>query len=221
MLKILPIFIFLFSSLIGYSQYEAECFINTKKEITLTIENVPRDSMRIQDTVFINGQTRYVDTVIGVRGFDVNPYMQKIVGCKMPDFNFFNLNGEEHSVYKMQNDFTIIFFSSIHCGDGCNNQLRELGKLKSTLKDSVSVINIFEETDARISEYVKDYDSNMDYVANADLITLKYSFGGALVFILDKYKNIIYVKHGTRYNYTPTEIYNEMLQKIRATVCSD
>lgn len=107
----------------SFAQYDAECFINAKKEIKLSIENVPRDSMRFQDTLTINNVRRYVDTVLAIRNVDANPHVQKVVGCRMPDFSFFNLNGTDLSINKIQSAFTIVSFSSTTYGDVCNARL--------------------------------------------------------------------------------------------------
>lgn len=222
MLKIVPLFVFLFTFHIGFSQYDAECFINAKKEIKLSIENLPIDSMRFQDTLTINNVRRYVDTMFAVRNVDVNPHIQKVVGCRMPDFNFFNLSGADMSINKIKSDFTIISFSSITYGDVCNARLHQFCKLKTLLKDSLTVINIFEDNDKKVLDYSLNYESNVEFVANADLLFHHYGLQvGSVIYVIDKYKNIIFVKTGHKYNYTPDEIYAELLEKIRATTCSD
>lgn len=222
MLKIFFIHIFLFFSLINFAQYDAECFINAKKEIKLAIENLPIDSMHVQDTLTINNVKRYVDTLIAVRNVDANPHVQKVIGCRMPDFNFFNLSGTDMSINKIQSDFTIISFSSTTYGDVCNARLHQFCKLKSLLKDSLTVINIFEEKDKQVIDYSLNYENNVEFVANADLLSHRYGLGvGPIIYVIDKYKNIIFVKAGHKYNYTPDEIHSELLDKIRATNCAD
>ena len=207
------------------AQYDSECFVTTKKEIKILLEKglaEPGDSIRFQDTIVINGVRRYVDTMFLVRNFDAGPFVTKIVGCRMPDFSFFNLNKDELSVNKISTDYTIISFSSTSYGDVCNARLNQYCRLKKLLQDSLTVLNIFEEEDAKVSEYSKSYEDNVEFIANADLITYNYSLNtGATIFLLDKYKNIIYVKTGQRYNYTPDEIYSELLEIMRSTTCSD
>lgn len=221
---ILSIILFLFTE-ISFAQYDAECFVSTKKEIKLEIDEAykaPGDSVRIQDTLLINGQSRYVDTMFRVRNFDANPYVNKIVGCRMPEFSFFTLNKEELSINKIVSDFTIISFSSTTYGDVCKARLHQFCRLKTVLKDSLTVINIFEDVDQKVIDYAKNYESNIEFIANADLLTYHYTLGtGAIIYIIDKYKNIIFVKTGQRYNYSPDEIYSELLDKIRAANCSD
>lgn len=206
----------------SFAQYDAECFINAKKEIKLSIENVPLDSMHFQDTLTINNVRRYVDTMLVIRNVDANPHVQKVIGCRMPDFNFFNLNGIDMSINKIQSDFTIISFSSTTYGDVSNARLHQFCKLKSLLKDSLTVINIFEDDDKKVLDYSLNYESNVEFVANADLLFYHYSLGvSPIIYVLDKYKNIIFVKASHRYNYTPDEIYSELLEKIRSTNCVD
>lgn len=222
MFRSIFLFIFLSAVITSFAQYDAECFINAKKEIKLSIENVPRDSMRFQDTLTINNVRRYVDTILAVRNIDANPHVQKVVGCRMPDFNFFNLSGTDLSINKIKSDFTIVSFSSTTYGDVCNARLHQFCKLKSLLKDSLTVINIFEDKDKQVLDYSLNYENNVEFVANADLLFYHYSLGvGPIIYILDKYKNIIFVKAGHKYNYTPDEIYSELLEKIRSTNCSD
>lgn len=222
MFRSIFLFIFLSAAITSFAQYDAECFINAKKEIKLSIENVPRDSMRFQDTLTINNVRRYVDTILAVRNIDANPHVQKVVGCRMPDFNFFNLSGTDLSINKIKSDFTIVSFSSTTYGDVCNARLHQFCKLKSLLKDSLTVINIFEDKDKQVLDYSLNYENNVEFVANADLLFYHYSLGvGPIIYILDKYKNIIFVKAGHKYNYTPDEIYSELLEKIRSTNCSD
>ncbi len=222
MLKSISIFVFLSIAVNVFAQYDAECFINAKKEIKLSIENVPRDSVHFQDTLTINNVRRYVDTMLAIRNIDANPHVQKVIGCRMPDFNFFNLSGSDLSINKIQSDFTIVSFSSTTYGDVCNARLHQFCKLKSLLKDSLTVVNIFEDKDKQVLDYSLNYDNNVEFVANADLLFYHYSLGvGPVIYILDKYKNIIFVKAGHKYSYTPDEIYSELLEKIRATNCSD
>ncbi len=59
MINIVLALIFLLLPNLTFAQYDAECFINTKKEIKLTIERLPVDSIHFQDTIFINGQNRF------------------------------------------------------------------------------------------------------------------------------------------------------------------
>ena len=69
----------------SFAQYDAECFINAKKDIKLAIENVPRDSVRFQDTLTINNVRRYVDTMIAVRNVDANHMFKRllVVECRI------------------------------------------------------------------------------------------------------------------------------------------
>lgn len=222
MFKSIFIFSFLFFTISSFAQYDAECFNNAKKEIKISLENLPLDSVHFQDTLTINNVRRYVDTVVAMRRIDANPSAQKLIGCRLPDFNFFNLSGTDLSINKIESDFSIISFSSTTYGDVSNARLIQFCKLKSLLKDSLIVINIFEENDKKVLEYSLNYDSNVEYVANADLLFYHYALSvGPVIYVLDKYKNIIFVKTGHNYIYTPDEIYWEILEKIRATNCSD
>lgn len=206
----------------SFAQYDAECFINSKKEVKFAVENQPLDSIAFKDTLIIDGVKRYVDTVRKYYKVDPELYVQKMVGCRMPDFTFFNLEGTDLSINKIRTDFSIVSFSSTTYGDICNARLQQFCKLKSFLKDSISVINIFEEKDNEVLTYSKDYGSNVEYVANADLLFYHYNLQfGPTVYLLDKYKNIIWIKVGHRYKYTPDEIYLEILEKIRSTYCAD
>jgi peroxiredoxin len=204
-----------------FSQYEAECFMNTKKEILFEIENMPNDTLHFHDTIEEIGSKRYLDTTVMIRGKDVSPLINKIVGCRMPDFPFSNLDGKDFSINGIKSDFMLVYFSFVDCGDVCNAQLKEFSKLKTTLKDSLTVINIFPDSNGKVREFAKDYESNIEFIANADLLTYNYSFGGTTLFVLDKYKNIIYVKNGAHYVYSPSEIYFDLLEKMRGTKCSD
>lgn len=225
MQKSILIFILFLSGNTLFAQYDSECYVTTKKEIKLTIEKIikePGDSVRFQDTLMIAGSKRYVDTVLRVWTLDNDPYVKKFIGCRMPDFTFFTINKDEMSVNKITSDFTLISFSSTTYGDVSNARLYQFCKLKTLLNDSLVVLNVFEEEDEKVVEYSKNYAENVEFIANADLITYNYTFnGGTIIYLLDKYKNIIYVKSGHRYNYTPDEIYSELLEKIRAYDCAD
>jgi len=223
MLKIFSIFIFLFSSLVGYSQYDSECFINTKKEIKLAIENIPVDSVHFQDTLVIDGKSRYVDTMFAVRNMNVDPYIIKIIGCTMPDFSFFNLDGQEFSINKTKADFIVLNFS-FDCGDICSYQLDQFSKLQKVLGDSIAIYNIYDEPNERVKEIPKTYKiDNLQFVANADLLTFSYSLNvrRPFLYLLDSHKNIIYVKAGQSQTETATYIYDTLLEKIRSTHCGD
>ncbi len=222
MLRTSFITIVLLMSVNLFCQYDAECFINTKKEIKLSIENQPLDSLHYRDSLTINNVTRYVDTVLRVYRADATPYVQKMVGCRLPDFAFFNLDGVDMSINKIVSDFAIISFSSTTYGDVSNAHLQQFCKLKSALKDSLTVINIFEEKDKDVLDYSKSYESNVEFVANADLLFYHYSLQlGPVFYVLDRYKNIIFIKSGHHYIYSPDEIYSELLEKMRSTDCSD
>jgi cytochrome oxidase Cu insertion factor (SCO1/SenC/PrrC family) len=209
----------------SYAQYDAECFNNTKKQIKLAIEEEfsrPTDSVRFRDSLYIGGVMRYVDTVIYRYQYDANPIVQRIVGCRMPDFTFFTINKDEMSVNAISSDFTLITFSSTTYGDVCNARLQQYCRLKKALKDSLTVINIFEDPDKKVIDYAMNYESNVEFVANADVLTSRYSLNtGAQIFLLDRYKNIIYINAGQRYRDTPDEIYSELLDKMREYSCSD
>ena len=207
-----------------FAQYDAECFNAQRKLITENIANTPLDSMHYRDTLRIAGVDRYIDTVYGFRVKDVSTQISKVVGCKMPDFSFFDLNGEEFSVYKTRSDFTIINFS-FDCGDVCNYQLGELSKLKKDLGDSVVIYNIYELEDKKLIDYFKSLElaDNMEFVANADLLLFSYAIKDIrpFIYLLDKYKNIIYVKGGQDVTESPTFLYEQFLEKMRATNCSN
>lgn len=223
MFKSIIIFIFLFFTIASFAQYDAECFNEKKKEILQAIENAPRDSMHFMDTLVINNVKRYVDTVFAMRNMDVDPYIDKIIGCRMPDFNFFNLNGEEFSINKTKSDFIILNFS-FDCGDVCNYQLEQYSKLQKVLGDSVAIYNIYEEPDTKIKEYVKSIEiDNLHFVANADLLTYHYSMSvrRPFLYLLDRHKNIIYVKCGQSQTESRVYMYETLLGKIRATNCAD
>lgn len=223
MSRLILIFIFLFFTITTFAQYDAECFSEGKKEILLAVENSPVDSVRIQDTILIDGRYRYVDTLVGMRYLDAGPYLHKVIGCKMPDFNFFNLSGEEYSINKTKSEFIILNFL-FDCGDVCNYQLEQYSRLQKTLGDSVVIYNIFEESDKKVNEYVKSNEiDNMQFVANADLLTFHYSIGvqRPFLYLLDRHKNIIYLKCGQNQTESRVYMYETLLEKIRATNCSD
>ena len=215
------------SSHIVFAQYDAECFVMNKEKVKEGIRNLSNDqlfdSVHVQDTLLMNGVSRYVDTIIAMRkGVDISYLVEKVVGCKMPDFTFFTISKEDMSIEKIKTDFTILSFGSSGYGDVSNARLYQFCKLKKLLKDSLTVINIYEDVDAKIIEYSKMFSDNVEYVANADELFLKYTFGdGPSIFVLDGNKSIIYVKTGGHYINTPDEIYIEILEKIRATNCSD
>ncbi len=215
------------SSIPVVAQYDAECYTRNKESIKEEIKKLSNavlfDSVYIADTFLIDGVKRYVDSLVAVRkGVDITDMVNRVVGCKMPDFSFFNINKEELSVYKIQSDFTILTFGSVSYGDVSNARLHQFSKLKALMKDSLEVINIYEDVDEKVIEYMKYFENNVEYVANADLLIYNYTFGnGPITYVLDKYKNIIYIKSGHQYRYTPDEIYSEILDKIRATNCSD
>lgn len=223
MLKSILIFIFILLSVTSFSQYEAECFNQKKNEILLAIENAPRDSMHFQDTLVIDNVKRYVDTMFVMRNMDVDSYISKIIGCRMPDFNFFNLNKEEFSINKTKSEFIILNFS-FECGDICNYQLEQYSKLQKVLRDSVAIYNIYEEPDKKVKEYVQGIGiDNLQFVANADLLTYHYSVSvrRPFLYLLDRHKNIIYMKCGQSQTESRVYMYETLLQKIRATNCSD
>ena len=205
------------------AQYDAECFNEKKKEILLALENAPRDSMRFQDTLVINNVKRYVDTMFAIRNMDVDPYIDKIIGCRMPDFNFFSLNGEEFSINKTKSEFIVLNFS-FDCGDVCNYQLEQYSKLQKVLGDSVAIYNIYEEPEKKVKEYVQSLAiDNMQFIANADLLTYHYSMSikRPFLYLLDRHKNIIYVKCGQSQTESRVYMYETLLEKIRATNCAD
>ena len=112
----------------------------------------------------------------------------------MPDFNFFNLNGEEFSIKKIKSDFIVLDFS-YDCGDVCNYQLEQLSKLENVLGDSITIFNIYDEPNEKVKEFLKLYKAdNLQYVANAELLTYSYSLNvrRPLLYLLDRHKNIIY-----------------------------
>lgn len=213
------------SSTIVFAQYDAECFIVNKEKVKEGIKNLSNDqlfdSVHFKDTLLMNGVSRFVDTIIAMRKrVDISGLTEKVVGCTMPNFSFFTTDKEDLSIEKIKTDFTILSFGSSSYGDVPNARLYQFCKLKTLLKDSLTVINIYEEVDAKVIEYSKMFPNNVEYVANADVLVYKYTFGdGGSVFVLDKYKNILYVKSGYSYINTPDEIYNEILDKIRATKC--
>ncbi|HEY0029625.1 MAG TPA: hypothetical protein VGC65_02615 [Bacteroidia bacterium] len=216
---------FFFCTFVAPAQYDAECFINTKKEVRLAVESAikqPGDSVYIKDSIFVNGVKRYIDTAMRVWHLEDDPYVKRFVGCRMPDFSFFTVQKNEMSVNSIRSDFTIINFSSTTYGDVSNARMHQLCKLKKRLNDSLTVLNIFADNDKQVLAYAANYEENVEFVANADLITYNYTFnGGAIIYVLDKYKNIIYVKSGHNYRDTPDEIYSELLELIRASNCSD
>lgn len=222
MFKSIYIFIFLFLANASFSQYDAECFNEKKKEIMASLDNSPLESMHIQDTLTVNNVRRYVDTILAYSNLDINLSAQKLIGCRLPDFNFFNISGTELSINKIESDFAIISFSFATYGDVCNARLYQYGRLKSLLKDSLTVINIFTDTDKIVSDCSLNYESNVEFVANADLLIYQYGLDvEPVIYVIDKYKNIIFVKTGYNYNYSPDGIYSELLEKIRATNCAD
>lgn len=217
-----PIFIFLFFAINSFAQYDAECFNERKKEILLSIESAPRDSIHFQDTLTVNNVRRHLDTMLSYSNLDVNTSAQKLIGCRLPDFNFFNVSGMELSINKIESDFAIISFSFATYADVGNARLHQYCKLKSLLKDSLTVINIFTDADKIVSSYALNFESNVEFVANADLLIYQYGLDlEPVIYVIDKYKNIIFVKTGYNYNISPDEIYFELLEKIRATNCAD
>jgi hypothetical protein len=227
MQKTLFIFILLLFFRNCFAQYDAECFLTNrefaKNEIKNLSNNLLYDTVSFDDTVMTSAGKRFRDTVLAMRKpVDISSFVNKLVGCKMPDFSFFNIAKEEMSVYKIQSDFTILTFGSVSYGDVSNARLHQFSKLKTTLKDSLTVINIYDDADDKVIEYARDFENNVEYVANADLLIYNYTFGnGPITYVLDKYKNIIFIKSGHEYRYTPDEIYVEILEKIRATKCSN
>ncbi|MFL5764012.1 MAG: hypothetical protein ACJ77K_08735 [Bacteroidia bacterium] len=225
MLKHVLIFSFFVISYSLSAQYDAECFNKAREEIKKAIDQDfkrPTDSLHVQDTLLIGGVSRYVDTVFYRYQYDANPIVQKVVGCRMPDFTFQTINKEQMSVNGISSDFTIISFSSTTYGDVCNARLHQYCRLKKLLGDSLTVINIFEEPDNKVKDYAGNFDNNVEFVAYGDVLSKYYSLNtGAQVYVLDKYKNIVYINAGQQYVNTPDEIYSELLDKIRSTNCSD
>jgi hypothetical protein len=226
MLRIAFVSTCIFFSLSLHAQYDAECFNNTRDEILSAIKSIRPDTLHfpVHDTIDLpDGKKRYIDTTyIALRGYDVNPQVSKIIGCKMPDFSFFNIDKKEMSVYGVPSDFTLICFNSTTYGDVCNARLHQFCRMKDQLKDSLTVLNIFEEPDKKVVEYAKYFENNVEFIANADLLQYSYAMNlGAMIYVLDKYKNIIYVKSGQDYVNTPDEIYSELMDKIRSYSCKD
>jgi hypothetical protein len=225
MKRSLLLFFLFFSSASLFAQYDAECFNKTKEEIKKEVAELfkhPTDSVHWQDSMLTQSGMRYIDTVLYRYQYDANPIVKKIIGCKIPDFNFLTINKEEMSVGTISSEFMLICFSSTSYGDVCNARLHQYCRLKKLLKDSLTVINIFEDVDKKVSDYALNYENNVEFVANADVLTYNYGLGtGTVIYVLDKYKNIIYVKTGTEYRDTPDEIYPELLEKIRGTSCAD
>ena len=207
------------------AQYEAECFVKTKELINKEITTMPTDSMHIQDTIMGPDMVkRYLDTVVRIYNSDkANAKVSKIVGCRMPDFSYTDLAGETYSINSIKTDFTIVNFSFIDCGDVCNVGLHCFSKLKSKLKDSITVINIYRDPTDKVREFVKDFEDNIEFVGNADILSYNYSieYGSSIYYVLDKYKNIVYVKSGFHYVNSPNEIYFDLLEKMRVTACPD
>ncbi|MGZ4035616.1 MAG: TlpA family protein disulfide reductase [Bacteroidia bacterium] len=208
------------------AQYDAECFVKNKEAIKSEIDKLPLDSFHLDDTILVNGVKKYRDTIVLVSGRlrDLSLIINKVIGCKLPDFSYFDLNGEEMSVDKIKSEFTVVYFGMLSCVDVCNMYLDELSALKKTLNDSITIVNIYDEKDDRVREYSKTNSSwdNINFVANAAMISYNYSLPiGTQMFILDKYKNIIYIENGWNYNQTRTALYFKFLELIRSRHCSD
>jgi hypothetical protein len=205
-----------------FSQYVSECFFQKKEQVKNELISMPVDSAMFPDSILVNGEKKSQPKKIFFVRADKDPIIQKMEGCRMPDFSFYTLNKEDLSIDRIKSDFTIVCFSSTSYGDVCNARLHNFCKLKNLLKDSLTVITIFQEKDETVSNYARDYDSNIEFVANADRLTNTYTIDrGHIIYILDKYKNIIYVKSQQHYHYTPDEIFYELLNKIRGAVCED
>jgi hypothetical protein len=201
--------------------------VKNKEAIKVEIDNLPLDSIHWDDTVVVNGVKHFRDTVVTVSGRlrDLSSIVNKVIGCKLPDFTYFDLNKEEMSIDKIKSDFTVVYFGMLSCGDVCNMYLDELSALKKTLKDSLTVVNVYDESDIRVKEYSVSgdgWDNYIHFVANADMISYNYSLQiGTHMFILDKDKNIIYVENGWNYNQTRTALYYKFLEMMRSKHCSD
>ena len=223
--KILFIFILFFLCKNSFAQYDAECFVKNREAIKGEIDKLPYDSLHLNDTILVNGVKTYRDTIILVSGRlrDLSSIVNKVVGCKLPDFTYFDLNKEEMSIDKIKSEYTIVYFGMLSCGDICNMYLDELSALKKTLKDSLTVVNIYDEKNDKVKEYSTSGEwDNICFVANADMISYNYSLQiGTHMLVLDKYKNIILVENGWDQTQTRTALYYKFLNLMRSRKCSD
>lgn len=217
-------FIFLlFISQASYAQYDYNCFESVRTEVKKEMEilmSAPLDSIEITT---VDSIKRKVPKARKANLEKVSAEMVKIIGCQIPNFSFFNMQEKEFSIDKINSSYTIVYFTYLHCGDECNDYIRQFSKLKDQLQDSLTVIIIYKEKNSRVAERISYLPENVEYVANAEQIWRNYALSDGLTtaLLLDRSKTVLLMEVGANPERMYPIIYDRFLKKIREISCKD
>jgi peroxiredoxin len=200
----------LLSVLTAISQNDYTCFSEVRQKVD-SLWNIPRPKKLIgKDSVF--AQPDYVS---------IRSEINNSIGCTMPDFSFFNVQDQEITLSKLSSEYTLVFFSFIDCGEICNDYITQFADLRTTMGDSLTVILIYKEPNDRVTAFSKDFTGNLEFVANADILTKYYSMGGnqPVFYLMNKRRRILMVEAAINSRNTYRVLYDKLRTKITESNC--
>lgn len=218
---ILPL---LFISQFSFAQYDYNCFESAKEALKAEMKrieaNMQYDSISYPDE---NGMVRKYPKAKGFDPSGLDYQLAKVIGCKMPDFSFFNLKGQDFSIGGVHSTYTIIYFTSLTCSDVCDDYIRQFSRLRDKFQDSLTVFMIYPNSNLSVMERVKHLPENVEYIANADQIWRNYGIGGDLnvMLLLDRSKTILHAEMGSSAAKTYPILYEIFYNRIRELSCID
>jgi RNA binding exosome subunit len=193
-----------------HSQNDYTCFADVRAK-TEEIWLYPRRAVNGNDTVFAKPD---YDKVLG--------NLKELIGCAMPDFSFFTTADKEYTISKISSEYTILYFSFIDCGDVCNDYLQQFSRLEDHFGDSITVINIYKQDHKKVKDFASAFPDNIEFVANAEILTRYYSMGGdqPVLYLLDKKKKIVMAEIAINSRNMNNVLYEKISLKIKEINCA-